>query len=496
MRRLVRSFLLLAVLSVPPLAQAATAPRAAATRPAVRPNIVLIVTDDEDWRVHEFMPRTRRLLHEQGATFSNYFVSYSLCCPSRSSILRGQYPLNTGVLGNHPPDGGFDAFLAAGDESSTIATWLQGAGYYTAMVGKYLNGYGRSKKGGAKHVPPGWSDWHALLQERYFDYAISGNGKAEHYGHEHRDYSTDVLRDLALRAVRTAAGRNQPLFLYLAPKGPHLPSEPAPRHAAMFSDAEMPRGASFDEADVSDKPEPVRERSRVSPFAAYYMEMIYRNRLRTMQSVDEMVEAVVEELRANGTLDRTYVFYSSDNGWHMGEHRLGPGKNTPYEEDIRVPLLVRGPGVPPGSVIQSMVVNIDLAPTIAELAGVAPPPWVDGRSIVPLWKGDTRNWRKCLLVQRGKNPELQADEGDDSHTPFGFHALRTEQYLYAQWTNGERELYDVIADQAELRNLSRSADPGLVSLLAGRMDALSACKGADCRRLESAPLAVARPATH
>lgn len=495
MSRLLRLFWLATALSAALGAHAATPTRPGAG-PTVRPNIVVIVTDDEDWRAHEYMPRTRRLLDEQGATFSNYFVSYSLCCPSRASILRGQYPHNTGVLGNHPPDGGFDAFLAAGDESSTVATWLQGAGYYTAMVGKYLNGYGRSPRGGAKHVPPGWSDWHALLQEKYFDYAIGANGKAEHYGHEHRDYSTDVLRDLALRAVRTAASRNQPLFLYLAPKGPHLPADPAPRHAALFSDVEMPRGASFDEDDVSDKPEPVRERGRVSPFAAYYMEMIYRNRLRTMQSVDEMVEAVVDALRANGTLDRTYVFYSSDNGWHMGEHRLGPGKNTPYEEDIRVPLLVRGPGIEPGSVIPSMVANIDLAPTIAELAGVAPPPWVDGRSIVPLWKGHARNWRKCLLVQRGKNAELQADEGDDSHTPFGFHALRTEQYLYAQWSNGERELYDVLADPAELRNLSRSAEPGLVALLAGRMDALSACRGADCRRLESAPLAVARPAAH
>jgi len=470
------------------LAAGASAP--AAEHAAQPPNVILVLTDDEDWKAHEFLPQVRRLLEQRGATFSNYFVGYSLCCPSRSSILRGQYAHNTGVLGNAPPDGGFERFYRQGLERSTLATWLQDRGYYTALAGKYLNGYGTTAlAGGGTHVPPGWTDWFALVgRAPYFDYRINDDGRVLHFGHAESDYLTDVLRRHAIAVIRAARSAHKPLFLYLAPKAPHLPAEPAPRHSHLFSSAQMPEGASFDEDDVSDKPAPVRDRPRLGAIERLRMEALYRDRLRTLQAVDEMVAAIVEELAAGGDLDRTYILYTSDNGWHMGEHRLGHGKNTPYEEDIRVPLVIRGPGIAPGSVIPQLAVNSDLAPTIAELAGARVPAFVDGRSLVPLWRAPPAHWRQCLLVQRGGNGASQADDGDDPHVPWGFHALRTAQYLYAAWSSGDRELYDLLADPAELRNLAATADPVLVGQLAGRLEALSTCRGAECRRLEDETL--------
>lgn len=481
--------LLVALAALRGTPEAIASPQApAGSRP---PNVILVLTDDEDWQAHEFLPQVRRLLGEQGATFSNYFVGYSLCCPSRASILRGQYAHNTGVLGNHPPDGGFERFQRQGLEASTLATWLQQRGYYTALAGKYLNGYGGAAAGGVAHVPPGWTDWFGLVDpSSYFDYRISDDGRELKFGHATSDYLTDVLRRHAIAVIRAARAARKPLFLYLAPKAPHLPAEPAPRHRDAFDGMHLPRGAAFDEADVSDKPAPIRERARVGAFAALHMETVYRNRLRSLQAVDEMVAAVVRELDAGGELGHTYILYTSDNGWHMGEHRLGLGKNTPYEEDIRVPLVIRGPGIAPGSVIPQLALNSDLAPTIAELAGVDPPAFVDGRSLVPLWQSPPARWRQCMLVQRGSDAAVQADEGDELHAPWGFHALRTAQYLYAAWASGDRELYDLLADPAELRNLAATADPVLVGELAGRLESLATCRGAECRRLEDLPLTV------
>jgi N-acetylglucosamine-6-sulfatase len=473
---------------------AATKAARTAAQPAP-PNIILILTDDEDWKAHEYLPRVRRLLEERGATFNNYFVGYSLCCPSRASILRGQYPHNTGVLGNHPPDGGFERFYRQGLESSTLATWLHERGYYTALAGKYLNGYGSGTlAGGAAHVPPGWTDWFGLAEPSgYFDYRISDGGRALMFGHADSDYLTDVLREHAIAVIRAAHAGHKPLFLYLAPKAPHLPAEPAPRHHDLFGNVELPRGASFDEDDVSDKPAPIRSRPRLSAIDLLKMQTIYRNRLQSLQSVDEMVEAIVDELGTLGELENTYILYTSDNGWHMGEHRLGRGKNTPYEEDIRVPLVIRGPGIAPGTVISQLALNSDLAPTIAELAGAKPPDFVDGRSLIPLWRGGAPGWRSCLMVQRGANADVQADEGDELHSPWGFHALRTAQYKFTIWANGDRELYDLLADPAELRNLAGSADPVLMGRMTGRLEALAKCRGGECRRLENAPLLAPEP---
>jgi arylsulfatase A-like enzyme len=458
----------------------------AATSGPARPDIVLIVTDDEDLALHASMPKVKALIEDQGASFSNYFVTYSFCCPSRATILRGQYPHNHNIEGNVWPTGGFEKFRALGHESSTIATWLDAAGYHTAIIGKYLNGYVAST-----HEPaPGWDDW-AIADNAYFNFALNRNGRIVQHGEQPEDYLTDVLAREAVGIIRHAAGSAQPLFLLITPYSPHTPTIPAPRHAHLFADAPLPRPPSFDEADTSDKPAPVRDLPRIGPEQVRGLEQRHRQRLRTMQAVDDLVEAVVQALDQTGRLARTYIVYTSDNGLHMGEHRIRLSKTTPYEETIRVPLLVRGPSVPAGSQVEQMVLNNDLAPTLAALAGVEPPAFVDGRSFLPLLDGEAVPWRQSFLIERRET---------EKHVLTGaavFDAIRTQDWLYVEYGNGEREFYDLEADPFQLDNRVASTDAPLEAL-ADRLAELKNRAAVNCRELEDQPIgrppAVALPA--
>jgi arylsulfatase A-like enzyme len=310
-------------------------PAGVAAKTTARPNIVLIMTDDEDVAAHGFMPKTKALIEDQGAAFANYFISYPWCCPSRASILRGQYAHNTNIVGNEPPWGGYETFHDLGLDQSTLATWLQAAGYRTAMIGKYLNRYVPEKDG----VPPGWDDWHVGGNAHAsYDYVLNENGRSVAYGRDPEDYLNDVLAGKAVQVIRQASAAGQPFFAYVLPFNPHSPSIAAPRHEGMFADAELPRTPAFDEADVSDKPAFIRQLPPLEPKQIAYLEFEYRRRIASLQAIDDMVEDIVEALREVGQLDDTYIIYSSDNGFHMGTHRLIAGKDTAYDEDIRVPM--------------------------------------------------------------------------------------------------------------------------------------------------------------
>lgn len=485
-------------------------------RASTRPNIVFILADDMRVDDFDYMPQTRQLISEQGVTFGEAFVTTSLCCPSRASILRGQYTHNHQVLTNTKPEGGFEKFRSMGHEDSTLATWLQSAGYQTVLVGKYLNGYpGREND---TYVPPGWDEWYARLsQGGYYDYQLNENGTVVSYGDAEEDYYTDVLASEANDYVRRTAGSSSPFFMYLAPATPHGPFTPAPRHENEYSDVSAPRPPSFDEPDVDDKPEWVRDLPRLEESAEETTnageeatnageettgieedtagtdeespvdteEMIdnaYRNRLRMLLSLDEMVAGLVDELRAAGELDNTYIFFTSDNGYHFGEHRINLGKRTVYEEAVRIPLAVRGPGVPSGQTVEQMALNIDFAPTIAELAGVSTPAFVDGRSLAPFLEGappDT--WRSAVLLEHysgGNAPQRSAPT---------YAALRTGTYKYVEYASGEEELYDLSSDPYELESLHASADPALVETLKSRLEDLKTCSGESCREAEDDP---------
>jgi N-acetylglucosamine-6-sulfatase len=436
-----------------------------------RPNIVFVLTDDLRADDLRFMPRTRKLLAERGVRFSNAFTTRSLCCPSRATILRGQYAHNHLVWGNEYPLGSFYKFRELGHEGSTIATWLNDAGYDTVLTGKYLNKYDNTT-----YRPPGWDRWNAYLGTYYGDrYQINENGNIRTY-HRSRFHDTDLLADKAAYFIRhppTSSGA--PFFMHLSPYAPHHPAHAARRHGGMFSDQPLPNTPAFNERDVSDKPEWVRDKPRLSPDAVRNTTQFYRQRLRALQSVGEMVGQLVDVLRETGELSNTYIVLTSDNGLHLGVHRLSE-KSSAYEEAIRVPLLVRGPGVPRGITRPQLVLNNDLAPTFADLAGVTPTTPVDGRSLSPLLSATSpASWRTAFLVEHRSStneyPSVRAIPAYD--------AVRSADHLYVEYETGEKELYNLRRDPYELTSRHDSAPQTLLSELKGRLEALKVCTRAD-----------------
>src|SRR6185295_15933422 len=381
----------------------------------LRPNILFILTDDQRWDstdgTHgiagaDVMPRTRAELVDSGIEFKNGFMTTPLCCPSRSSILTGSYAHRTGVYKNGGTNGGADDF----NDVSTIATWLQGAGYRTSLIGKYLNGYPQLwTSGDPPYVPPGWTEWRGLEDVSYFDYVMiepdGGGGYAEvPYGHADADYLTDVMREKAKTFITESVTAGEPFFLYLAFKAPHLPQIPAPRHEGMFQNIPPWRPPSYNEADVSDKPSWVQA---LAPQNSSQLDQIRIDQLEMIQANDEAIggsttygiTGIMEHLRNLGIADNTMVVFFSDNGWYWGEHRLR-AKNNPYEEALRSPMFVYYPKLAPlPRTDDNFVLNIDLAPTFAELAGANVPIAHDGTSFLRVLDGTAPTWRTDFLTE-------------------------------------------------------------------------------------------------
>jgi N-acetylglucosamine-6-sulfatase len=450
-----------------------------------RPNFVVIVTDDQTLESMRVMNRTRNLLGERGATFDAAYVNFPLCCPSRATLLTGQYAHNHGVLGNKAPVGGFEGFQAlhGGDN---LATWLQDAGYRTVHVGKYFNGYG---DGDPSFVPDGWDEWYASTTpgQRMYDYQLNENGSLVSYGSEVEDFKEDVLTERAVEVIEREADGERPLYLSLAYTAPHdggpnpspqppadcanAPKPPA-RHAERFDAEPLPAPPSFDEADTGDKPPSVSRLAPLSPAAIERLERRYRCTLESLLAVDDGVGAIVGALRRAGALASSYVIFTSDNGLFFGEHRIPSGKVRHYEEASRVPLLIRGPGVRPGAEIGRPVINADLAPTILAAAGVESGIEQDGVSLLGLLAGEGDASDRDLLLE--------------TRTYAG---VRTRRFVYVEHRAGAdrglSELYDLEADPYELENLA--ADPGYERVrarLAGRLAALADCAGESCHTAE------------
>lgn len=448
------------------------------------PNILFILADDLGASDLQYMPNTQNLLEKQGVTFTEAWVTRSLCCPSRATILRGQYAHNHHVWVNVPPSGGFWKFYDQGLESSTLATWLDDAGYDTVLIGKYLTAYGLDRDSNydpTTYVPPGWDGWHAwegTYRDTDTKFDINENGRIVTY-YRSETHDTDLYAQDAERFIRQTAG-GAPFFMHLSPNAPHDPSYYPPRHADMFSDTPLPRPPSFNEKDVSDKPAWVRNKPRLSSTDVARMTRFYRDRLRALQSVDEMVGRLVNALKDTNQLSNTYIVLTSDNGIYLGEHRL-TDKGAAYNASPHVPLLVRGPHVPQGVTRSQIVLNNDLAPTFADLGGVRVPSFVDGRSFEPLFTTSTpASWRTAFLIEHRSS----AEEHPSVREIPNYDAVRTSRYLYVEYATGEKELYDLEADPFELTNIYASASPTLLSDLKARLDALESCAGAECKRAE------------
>lgn len=439
---------------------------------AQRPNFVVVMTDDQTLREMRALPYARRQLGRRGVRFANSFASYPLCCPSRVTFLTGQYAHNHGVLDNHGPDGGYENY----DDANSLPIALEAAGYRTALFGKYLNGYGRSDGDPVK--PAGWTRWLARVADGYFDYDLfNGNrGRLERYGHRPSDYLTDVLSRKANGFVRRSSRRRAPFFMWLSMYAPHtenLPDDaprdprPASRHRDRFRDAKLPRTPSFNERDVSDKPSFIARRDRLDSARIRKLRKAYRSRLAALLSVDDAIRSLTRTLRRSGELKRTYVMLVSDNGYLFGEHR-STRKTLFYEESIRVPMYLRGPGVPRGRVVRQPVANIDIAPTIYDVTGVESRRVVDGRSLIPLTRDRGLGRDREILLE--------------NKTSTG---VRTPRYMYAEHRTGsglEFELYDLKKDPYQLRSVHDN--PGYQATraaLAARLDQLRDCFGASCR---------------
>jgi N-acetylglucosamine-6-sulfatase len=463
-----------------------------------KPNIIFVLTDDLDYASAQKMPEIRSQLIEEGLSLERTFMSHPICCPSRATILTGLYDHNHNVLANRPPSGGFEKFVSEGHEENTIGARLQEGGYQTAFFGKYLNGYPADDP---THVPPGWDEWYGKLDDQdLYDYRINENGEEVSYGSEIEDFFTDVLSGQATDFIQRAAPEEQPFFMYVAPTAPHGPATPAERHEEAFSDEEeAPRPPSFDEEDVSDKPSQIQDAERISSGEASNIDARYRKRLNSMLAVDEMVGSLLEELEEAGELENSFIFFTSDNGFHQGEHRIRGGKDQPYEESARVPFFVRGPGVAAGVKAENLALNTDLAPTFADLAGVEFP--ADGRSLAPLLSGEEDpSWRTSVLLEKlpqensneegskgkGKGKGKGKSKQGPSSSP-GFQAVRTETHKYVEYDNGEKELYDLQNDPYEMESIHESADPALLEDLKARLEALRDCSEEGCREAEDVP---------
>ncbi|MBX7186004.1 MAG: sulfatase [Vicinamibacteria bacterium] len=466
------------------LASPSPAPTTSTTPAPVvtRPNIVLVLLDDGEEAMTSNMPRIRASFIDKGLRFTNAFANTPLCGPSRSNILSGQFSHNTGVIANTGDGAGYPTWAQNGYDAANIGPWLKAAGYRTGIFGKYQNDYPTKEPPNETYVPPGWDDWRVVMSDRvaYNDYyTLNENGTLTTYSSDTGGYQADILSARLQSFLKAAeANDSQPFFAFLSLGAPHTPTAPAARHLSAYPGATAPRGASFNEPDLSDKPRWLQDQSPLMDSATIAeIDSDYRGSLQAMLSVEDATEALFQTLDQLGESSNTYVFFTSDNGLHRGEHRLRGGKNTAFEESIRMPFYVRGPGVPAGRTIDHLAGLVDLVPTFLSLAGASIPGSVDGMSLTPLLSSTPpalSNWRQEMLV------EHPGGAGLPIRIP-AWYGLRTQSEIYVEYDNGENEYYDLKTDPLELNNLARQTPSSTLSRLSARLAVLKACRGAACR---------------
>jgi arylsulfatase A-like enzyme len=447
-----------------------------------RPNIVFVMTDDQTASSTTYQ-RNVSLIQGQGTTFTRTIASYPLCCPSRATYLSGQYSHNHGVIHNAGPFGGYTRF----DHSNALPIWLQQAGYRTMHVGRYLNGYGVQNPD-MTEVPPGWTDWISAVGDHVFNYErwqtneygqVFSRPGPDHPG----EHQTDFFGRRAAELIDQAAPSEQPFFLSLTFPAPHsgFPLEsddppflatpyPAPRHRDAFAGTPLPRPPNFDEADVTTKPQHVADRPRLSPEWIAAIQENYQQELESLQSVDDAVGAVLNALQRSGEAQDTLLIYTSDNGFFHGEHRLPSEKILPYDEAARIPLIMRGPGVPSGRKLDNLVSNIDWAPTIVDAADARAGRLMDGTSL----------FETIEDPRRVPGREIVLENGTGANGVAMFRALRNERYLWIDHKfSGEYELYDLLEDPYQLRNLEDlDSYAEIRAALRSRLRRLQRCRGA------------------
>jgi N-acetylglucosamine-6-sulfatase len=493
-------------------------------------NVVFILTDDMTTSELSAMPNVQSLLAARGTTFNAAYVSFPLCCPSRATMMSGLYMHNHNVRGNFPPNGSWIRYVP--HESNDLPVWLQDEGYYNVHIGKYMNGYPTGTpaypppQSNTFPVPQGWDEWYGKVSEDalYFNYQLiekTGPTTVPHitfYGDQPTDYQTDVFTDRAVNFVNDKAVVDQPFWLNLWFNSPHGPFEPAPRDLFRLSGTPLPKLPAFNEKDITDKPKWFRKqaRKRLGKKQAFLIDNERRRQEEQLISVDQAVGKLVQKLDDKGILDDTYIVFGSDNGFFRGEHRIATGKYLPYDPASRVPLIIRGPGIPAGGVSNELVWNGDIPQTFLQIASGSQDDSLDGRSLLPfaqnpalrstrpvLLEGDTgpggtgaesaessaaraRVARVHVAGRRGvKNLEQEPDaikSATNTNRAPAYRSIRTDRYEYTVYANGQTELYDMKLDPGQLRSLAADRRYRYVrKWLYDRLVPLSACVGATCR---------------
>ena len=477
-----------------------------------QPNIVFLLTDDQDVTANslDYMPRLHTILRDGGMEYVNYFVPTGLCCPSRSTIISGQFCHNTGIWDNGELNnstylsGGLPKMIALGLESVTIATQLKEAGYETYLVGKYVNGYGDNQ---VSHIPPGWDHWYGMSDPIYYGPHFSVEGQL--LKTSNTTYQTDFIGETVLKFLRDRK-QDQPFFMYIAPYAPHAPSQPAARHASLFSNISAPRFPSYNPPDSLQlkKPSWLKHLPPLNDVQKGSIDEFYRNRLRALQAVDEMLENITTLLEEQGTLDNTYIFFMGDNGQHLGDYRLPAGKRQGYDTDIRVPFLVRGPGVKKGEKVTEVVMSVDLFPTWLEIAnGNIPSGHItDGKSFMSLLHSAStaqpvvNSFRAVALAEmfggssnmglRYKGmPDFERNRFWNNSYQLvrvinGSDWAENADWMYAEWCTGEREFYNMTEDPHQVNNTVDKLDPSLLQKLTLLLNNLAKCAGNSCWKID------------
>ncbi len=533
-------------------AVALLAPGEEADAQGAAPSFVVIQTDDQtiDSLYARFrsagggeirsMPATLDLIAKRGITFNRYYVPYPLCCPSRVSLLTGRYSHNNNVRGNNPPNGGYTGFAARAASRHNVATWLQRAGYRTIHVGKVMNGYGQAPYSDGTEVPPGWSSWYGIVNvdqlHLTYGYTLNVNGELQGPFGEEGDWPTrewgkrddpgcpfapldgqpcfhvtDKLTQIAADEM-AATPPEQPFYVQLDYTAPHgdfrrpAGPEPAPRHNHRFRGARHPhnRAQGFDEGNVSDKPRFIRDADHLTPQEKRTYRVYYQKQLESLRTVDDGVRQVIGRLSSLGRLQNTYVIFTSDNGFFFGEHRLLGGKFLAYEPATKMPFLIRGPGIKPGSSTGELAANIDVAPTLLELAGAKADKSLDGRSLVPYFRDPDLRTRRPILfesfvatndvepnttlgarVSRRAGASSVRGGGEARASllapPKDYAGIRLGPYKYIAWPSGEKELYNITRDPYELNSLHRIPNFFPIrNFLHRQMHRLIACVAREC----------------
>lgn len=449
--------------------------------PGAGPNVVVIMTDDMRADDLQYMPHTLHLLADQGVTFRQMLSPYPLCCPARAELLSGQFSHNNGVRGNTWPRGGYYRL----DNTNTLPVWLDKAGYQTAFVGKYLNDYGERDPA---EIPPGWDYWDGSVRDIYKYFNVITNQLGQVTAHA-RIYQTNLFDAETTKLVDAYAHSDRPFFLWTSFVTPHTqcsslnrppgspscwhPPPPAYGDGGTFANLVLPDDPSVNEADMSDKG---RFMQRLPSFAPDRIATLHQARIlriEALQSVDRAVAHLVAELKATGQYDNTYLLFTSDNGMQFGEHRW-IGKILGYEESVRVPLIMAGPGIPAGQVRNQAVTMVDLAATIDDATGVVPDRLLDGQSLLPLARGDVPDGRNRIVP-------LEAGPRSDTAPGWLYRGVRTDRYTLLVWRDNDVELYDRRRDPYQMNSVADDPSYAEVqSKLMRQLHRLENCKGSAC----------------